>query len=107
MPWMTSFRRATDCRLHLYCFPYAGGSGVVYRVWPDRIPPGIEVRAVHVPGRGALFREPILRDLPALIRRLAHGLLPTLSRPAAFFGHSLGGLVAFEVAREMRRLADF
>lgn len=99
--------RCTEARqgasLRLFCFPYAGGGATAYRAWSAEISRAIEVLAVQLPGREARYREPALTSIEALIPRLVDGLVPELGRPFAFFGHSLGALVAFETARELRR----
>jgi surfactin synthase thioesterase subunit len=75
----------------------------VYADWQAALPADIEVCAVQLPGRGARFGERPFRDLPALIEALARALLPSIDRPFALFGHSLGGLIAFELARYLAR----
>jgi medium-chain acyl-[acyl-carrier-protein] hydrolase len=63
----------------------------------------VEVCAVQPPGREGRYGEPLFTDLPALSRALADGLVPLLDRPFAFFGHSLGALVAYETVRALGR----
>lgn len=58
---------------------------------------------VQLPGRGSRFREAPLRRVEDLVPALAEGLAPLLDVPFALFGHSMGAVVAFEVARELRR----
>jgi medium-chain acyl-[acyl-carrier-protein] hydrolase len=90
-------------QLRLLCFPYAGGGVSVFRVWPDRLPSEIEVWAIQLPGRDGRLREPIPADIQTLAGALADGLGPLMDRPFACFGHSMGALLAFEFARELRR----
>lgn len=85
--------------LRLFCFSHAGGSAAGYRSWQADLDPAIEVCAVQLPGRGARLGEPALRSLPLLVRMLAQIIASQDDMPFAFFGHSLGGLLAFEVAR--------
>jgi surfactin synthase thioesterase subunit len=101
--WLLRSRPKDGARLRLFCFPYAGGAAVAYRGWSDRLPGGVEVCPVQLPGRGNRFREPAFERIDALVRAAADGLAPHLDRPFAFFGHSMGALVAFELARELRR----
>jgi medium-chain acyl-[acyl-carrier-protein] hydrolase len=75
----------------------------LFRLWSDELPASIEIHAVQLPGREARLREPLVTALPALAEQVAEALLPVLTGPCAFFGHSLGGLLAFEVARVLRR----
>jgi medium-chain acyl-[acyl-carrier-protein] hydrolase len=67
------------------------------------LPGSVEVCPVQIPGRETRFREPAFTRIPALTEALTEGLRPHLDRPFAFFGHSLGALVAFEVARRLRQ----
>jgi medium-chain acyl-[acyl-carrier-protein] hydrolase len=90
--------------LRLFGFPYAGGGASVFRRWPDRLPTSVEVCAVQLPGRETRFHEPAFNRLTPLVETLARELRPSFDRPFAFFGHSLGGLVAFELARYLRQL---
>ncbi|HJU38302.1 MAG TPA: alpha/beta fold hydrolase [Tahibacter sp.] len=98
-PWLVREPSKTSRRLRLYCFCYAGGSAAVYLPWQARLDASIEVCAVQLPGRGNRMGERPFTAMPELIRALA----PVIGReddlPFAFFGHSLGGLVAFELAR--------
>jgi medium-chain acyl-[acyl-carrier-protein] hydrolase len=89
--------------LRLFCFPYGGGAAYLFRNWGDELAPGIEVCPVDFPGHGRRFREPLARRLDLLVEDLADRLVARLDGPFAFFGHSLGGLVGFELARLIRR----
>ena len=64
---------------------------------------GVEVCAVQFPGREARITESPVDDMHRLVFLLREGLEPYLDRPFAFFGHSIGALVSFELARELRR----
>lgn len=89
-------------RLRLFCFSYAGGSASAYRFWHAALPSDIEVCAVQLPGRETRFAEPPLRSWPLLIGALSREISQSVgSMPFAFFGHSLGATVAFEVARHL------
>ncbi len=90
-------------RLRLFCFPHAGGMAHLFRAWSAGLSAGVDVLAVELAGRGARLREPAHRDIGALIDDLWVGLRPFLSGPVAFFGHSMGAIVAFELARRWRR----
>jgi medium-chain acyl-[acyl-carrier-protein] hydrolase len=66
------------------------------------MPPEIEVGAIHLPGREGRLREPAFTRIEPLVDEVAAGLRPYLDRPYALFGHSMGALVAFELARRFR-----
>jgi medium-chain acyl-[acyl-carrier-protein] hydrolase len=101
--WFIPGRPGVDPSLRLFCFPYAGGGAVIYRRWAESLPRSVEVLAVQPPGRGNRIREAPLLRVSAIVEALAAEVVPYLDRPFAFFGHSLGALVAFELARRLRR----
>jgi medium-chain acyl-[acyl-carrier-protein] hydrolase len=102
-PWVSIFRPNPRARLRLFCFPYAGGSSLVFRQWPDGLPPDVELCAVQLPGRGARMRETPFKRMSPLVEALAEVLPPFFDRPFAFFGHSMGATIGFELARRLRR----
>lgn len=101
-PW---FCRSTlqSAPVRLFCFPFAGGNATTFLPWQAHLGPQIELCAIQPPARGARLLEPPLDTMPALLDALLPAITPKLDRPFAFFGHSLGGLVAFELARALRR----
>jgi len=102
--WIRTFAPAPHAALRLFCFHYVGGSASAFRTWAQRLAPGVEVSAVQLPGRETRIREAPFTDLLALAERVAAELTPLLNgKPFAFFGHSMGALLAFEVTRELRR----
>ena len=103
-PWLVRFKASPRARLRLFCFPYAGGSAHVFRQWPQSLPDFIEVCAVQPPGRGGRLGEESFKRLNELVAAAAPALGPFLDMPFAFFGHSMGALIGFELARRLRRL---
>ncbi len=101
--WFRCLRPRPEAATRLMCLPYAGGSAAVYREWGRLAPGHVEVRPVELPGHGVRRGEEPYRRLPPLVRALADALEPLLDRPYALFGHSMGGLLAFELARLLRR----
>jgi medium-chain acyl-[acyl-carrier-protein] hydrolase len=101
-PWLIR-RPSQSARLRLFCFPYAGGSALTFRAWGSGLPPDVEVCAVQLPGHGTRMKEQPFARLGPLVRDAAAALRPHLNEPFAFFGHSMGALVAFEVARLLRK----
>lgn len=100
--WVVFPGRNPRPRLRLFCLPYAGGSALNFRTWPSYLPPHVEVCAVQLPGRGGRIGTPPFTEAQALVRSAAPALLPYMDVPFAFFGHSMGGLLAFELARHLR-----
>jgi surfactin synthase thioesterase subunit len=93
-------------RLRLFCFPYAGGGSMVFRTWAADLPSQIEVCSVRLPGREGLLREPPVTELAGIVQALALALQPLIGSPYAFFGHSMGALISFELTRRLRRQGD-
>ncbi|MBE3560032.1 MAG: thioesterase [Ktedonobacteraceae bacterium] len=100
-PWITQTK--AQPRLRLFCFPYAGGGAAIYRTWQEQFPAEIEVCPVHLPGRESRIKEAPYTRLAPLIEALAQALEPFMYIPFAFFGHSMGTLISFELARHLRR----
>ncbi len=90
-------------RLRMFCFPYAGGGTSIFRTWSRYLPPSIEVYPVQLPGRENRLLEKPFSHLPDLVEYLGQNLLPYLNGPYIFFGHSMGALISFELARYLRR----
>lgn len=88
--------------LRLFCLPYSGASAMLYARWKRHLPSWIEVCPVELPGRGRRFAENLQTDLCALASQLADEIAARLDQPYAIFGHSLGGLLAFELAHALR-----
>jgi medium-chain acyl-[acyl-carrier-protein] hydrolase len=101
--WIAFRKPNPQARLRLFCLPYAGTGAAIFRNWPDGLPAYVEVCPVQFPGRGTRPREPPFTQLSPLVQALAEALAPLLDKPFALFGHSLGALVGFELARQLRR----
>jgi medium-chain acyl-[acyl-carrier-protein] hydrolase len=92
-----------NARLRLFCFPYAGGGASIFSPWVRILPPEVEVVAVQPPGRESRLSEKPYSDLTQLVDAMHRELRPYFDKPFAFFGHSNGGMMAFELARTLRR----
>ncbi|UZI31663.1 alpha/beta fold hydrolase [Streptomyces sp. CA-278952] len=100
-PWLRNFRPAPDAPVRLVCLPHAGGSATFYVPVAQALSPGADVLAVQYPGRQDRRREPLIPDVGLLADRIAEALAPYNDRPLALFGHSMGALIGFEVARRL------
>lgn len=90
-------------RVRLFCLPYAGAGSSIFRSWPGEVLNGIQVCGIQLPGREDRLGEPAFTRLDPLIEAIADRIGPLLDLPVAFFGHCMGALVAFELARRLRR----
>jgi surfactin synthase thioesterase subunit len=103
MTRVTEANNGTDTRpLTLFCLPYAGGSAAVFREWSARLPETITLVPLNLPGRGVRHHRAPLHDWPALLDVLVADMLPRLNQPFALFGHSMGALLAVELAHAIR-----
>jgi medium-chain acyl-[acyl-carrier-protein] hydrolase len=101
--WIVRPRRNPQAALRLVCFPYAGGGASVFRTWPAALPGDVELLAIELPGRETRSREPLFDQLAPLVTALADAIGARLDAPFAIYGHSLGSLIGFAFARELRR----
>jgi medium-chain acyl-[acyl-carrier-protein] hydrolase len=101
-PWLEHARPRPSARLRLFCFPFVGADASIFRTWSECLPEYVEVLPVQIPGRGKRFRETPIKQLTVLKEKLFDALSPFFDRPIAFFGHSMGALVAFEFARHVQ-----
>lgn len=101
-PWLVPFGSPQRARLRLFCFPYAGGAAHIFRQWPQRLPAGVEVYAVQPPGRGKRMTERPFTNLMELVAAAEPALRPFMDGPFAFYGHSMGGAVGYELARRLQ-----
>lgn len=67
------------------------------------MPADVQVCPVHLAGRETRHGEPLADNIELIVNELAPALTAFLDRPYALFGHSMGALIAFELARELRR----
>lgn len=101
--WLAYTLRNPKPELRLFCFPYAGGSALVYRPWLSRLAGTVDVCPVQLPGRGSRMQEEPFSDLLELVEVIGEALLQVMSGRFAFFGHSMGAMISFELARYLRR----
>lgn len=105
--WLRRLKPNPQARLRLFCFHFAGGSASVYRTWPALLAthrPDVEVCAVQPPGRENRLNEKPFTQVAPLVDALVNALHAELDRPFALFGHSMGAIVAYELAQALTRL---
>ncbi|GAB3459743.1 thioesterase II family protein [Actinophytocola sediminis] len=99
--WLRRYDRRPDAEHVVVCFPHAGGPATQFRALSAALPASVELFSAQYPGRQDRLREPLIDDVVTLAERLAPLVAGLGNRPLALFGHSLGGSVAFEVARRL------
>lgn len=99
--WLTCSRTVEDARHRLFCFPYAGGSAGIYKTWGDEVGLTVEVHAAQLPGRPGRMNESPIDDVDAVAEALVEEIEPLADVPISLYGHSMGALVAFEIARRL------
>ncbi|MEW6731153.1 MAG: thioesterase domain-containing protein [Acidobacteriota bacterium] len=102
-PWFPYRKPNPQTQLRLFCFPYAGGNASVYRNWAENLPAEVELCAIQLPGRESRLLEKPFLDLSKLIPVLADAISPYFNLPFAFFGHSMGAMISFELTRYLRQ----
>jgi medium-chain acyl-[acyl-carrier-protein] hydrolase len=98
--WFVCLQPSPAAETRLFIFPYAGGSPAAFGKWNLG---NVETQIAHYPGRGSRFNETPIREIESLVESLSLAIQPFLDKPFVFFGHSLGGLMAFELTRSLRR----
>ncbi|MFF0740408.1 thioesterase II family protein [Streptomyces sp. NPDC004111] len=99
--WFRVIRGGRTPGLRLVCFPHAGGSASFFRSWAQLLPDDVELLAVRYPGREDRIFEPPVEHMEELADSLAEACASLGGGPLAFFGHSMGASVAYEVAARM------
>jgi medium-chain acyl-[acyl-carrier-protein] hydrolase len=102
-PLLAGHKPNPHAALRLFCFPYAGGGALVYRNWGKILPQDIDVCAVQLPGRGNRLLESPFNRMTLVVEAIGREIVPLLDRPYALFGHSMGAIISFELARLFRR----
>ncbi len=100
-PWIFRPRPNPVPRLRLFCVPYAGRGASVYREWPELLSADVDLCALQLPGRENRLREPPYQRMADAVQEAALVVRPFCDIPIALFGHSMGGLFCFELARAL------
>ena len=102
-PWIAYHRPSSAARMRLFCFAYAGGGASIFVPWIEALAPLCEMCPVQLPGREGRFSEPLLKDTRMAAELAARAIAPACEEPYALFGHSLGAVLAYEVALHLRK----
>ncbi len=101
--WISILLPNPQADLRLFCFSYAGGSSMIFRPWLDKFPANVEICLVELPGRSSKIKLPLFKRLEPIVEGLALQIQPYLDKEFAFFGHSMGGLLSFELTRLLHK----
>lgn len=101
--WIVITKVSENVDFRLFCFSYAGGTAATFRNWQDRLGCNVEVVSIQLPGRANRFGEQAFTEMEPLIEELYEVVSSYLDKPYAFFGHSLGSRIAFQLAVECVR----
>ncbi len=102
-PWIVNRKRQKNAKTRLFCFPYGGSGASIYHEWQSLFPDTIEVCPIQLPGREDRLNEAPINDIDILVDALIENLQFEFDLPFSFFGHSFGSLLAFELARGLRK----
>jgi medium-chain acyl-[acyl-carrier-protein] hydrolase len=97
--WFICPRANPEAEIRLFLFPYAGAGPTAFNQWTSGFAGSVEIYIAHYPGRGSRHQEAPIKEIRTLAGRFSQAVQPLSDKPFAFFGHSLGGLVAFELTR--------
>jgi surfactin synthase thioesterase subunit len=101
--WLCNKPDDDNISLRVFCIPHAGGGASAFRAWGINQPPGVDICAIHLPGREDRIREPLPDDICVLAQTMAKELLPWLGVPYVLVGNSAGALVSFQLARYLEQ----
>ncbi|MGE5342619.1 MAG: thioesterase II family protein [Candidatus Omnitrophota bacterium] len=83
----------------LFCFPYAGGAAASYNQWKPYFDPDIEFRPIELAARGRRMREANYASIDHAVDDALKLIKDELLQgPYALCGHSMGSMIAFELA---------
>lgn len=102
-PWIFGGRLNSNARCRLFCLPHSGSGASQFSPWQKFLPPDLDICPIQLPGRENRFREAPLTQIHRIAEILAAELKPYLDRPYILYGYSFGALIAFELARQLRR----
>ncbi len=103
--WVDYYTPLTKPELRVFCIPFAGGGASKYSPWKRIVPEGVEIVPIQLPGREKRVREKLEYDLIAMAEKIASAIAEISSDgiPFIIFGHSMGGILAFETTKILEK----
>ena len=99
-PWVIRINPKPRADIRLFCFPHAGGGASTFYSWSHALrDQPIDICSIQLPGRENRVNEEPIASLDSLIEALVEAVRPFTNKPFAFFGHSMGSLIGYELAR--------
>jgi len=98
--WISQFEPRPQAKIKLFCIPYAGGSSQTYSKWHHYMNDDIEINAIQLAGRDGRKNEAFSTCIHEISEEICQ-VLSTVEEDVALFGHSMGALIAYEVANKM------
>ncbi|MAD41415.1 MAG: hypothetical protein CL623_03385, partial [Arcobacter sp.] len=102
-PWISCYEARENAKIRLICIPHGGGGPHTYKEWAEKLADFIEVYALCFPGRGSRREEDAICNMPELRDQISNVIAQISDKPYVMFGHSVGALVAYEVAKEIEK----
>lgn len=102
--WFTSYGAALEGKARIFALPYSGAGASAYYPWSKKTR-DMDFLGVQLPGRENRFNEELITHLPTLLNNIITEIKPLINKPYVLFGHSMGGLIAFELAKLIREQA--
>ena len=93
-----------NAKIQLFCFPYAGSGASFFKSWSHKLSDKIEICIAAYPGREHRIKEKPILDVKVLLEELSVACIHHINRPFAIFGHSMGGIISYGLARNLEKL---
>lgn len=94
-------RISDDSSIDLFCFPYAGSGASIFYSWANYLNPKINIYGFLAPGKEDRISEELIVDLNTLVQNAVEELKQIINKPFVLFGHSMGSVLAFEIAKTL------
>lgn len=104
--WIMNPKNIQEAEYKLFCIPYAGGGATVFREWQKQFGDKLCVCPIQLPGRESRMSEPLVSDIHTLADMIYDGIKDQLDCRFSIFGHSMGGMIAYEVTRRIMDNSD-